>query len=379
MITLSEEHRMLRAMVREFAEKEIKKESQENDKAHRFPVGLVKRMGELGLMGVAIPEEYGGSGLDNLAYAIAVEEVSRGCAGTSVIMSVNNSLVGDPLLRFGTPEQKQKYLKPLAKGEKIACFMLSEPQSGSDATHQKTTAQKKGHQYILNGTKNFITNGPQADFGIVFAMTDPSQGAKGVSAFIVEKGWKGFRVGSIDEKLGILCSGTSQMHFDNCEVPEENLLGKVGEGIKIAFSTLDGGRIGIGAQALGIAQAAMEAAITYAKERKQFGRAIGDFQAIQWILADMATSLDATRLLVYQAANLKDQGKPYAIAGAKAKLFASEVAMEVTTNAIQVYGGYGYMKDYPLEKYFRDAKITQIYEGTSEVQRIVIARSLLKD
>ncbi len=376
---LSEEHKMLRAMAREFAEKEIKREASENDQKHRFPQELINRLGELGLMGVAIPETYGGSGLDTLAYVVALEEIAKACAGTAVIMSVNNSLVGDPLYRYGTELQKKKYLKPLAEGKKIGCFMLSEPQAGSDATNQKTKADKKGDFYILNGTKNFITNGPQAHFGLVFAITDPNAGTKGISAFIVERDFLGYQIGKIDEKMGILCSGTCQIHFDNCKVPKENLLGEVGEGLKIAFSTLDGGRIGIAAQALGIAQAAMEASVAYARERKQFGKSIGDYQAIQWMLADMATHIDAARLLIYEAANLKDQGKSFSIASAKAKLFASQTAMDVTTNAIQIYGGYGYMKDYPLERYFRDAKITQIYEGTSEIQRIVIARSLLKD
>ena len=375
---LSEEHRMIRAMAREFAEKEIKREAAENDKNHRFPQELIKKIGELGLMGVAIPEKYGGSGLDALAYAVAMEEIARGCAGTSVIMSVNNSLVGEPLLKYGTEEQKQKYLKPVASGKKIGCFMLSEPQAGSDATNQQTKAEDKGAYFLLNGTKNFVTNGPQAEFGLVFAVTDRAAGSKGVSTFIVEKDFPGYRIGKSDEKLGILCSGTSQIHFDNCRVPKENLMGSTGLGLKIAFSTLDCGRIGIAAQALGIAQAAMEASIAYAKERKAFGKPIGDYQAIQWMLSDMATKIDASRLLTHKAASLKDQGKPFSVAAAQAKLFASETAVHTTTDAIQIFGGYGYMKDYPVEKYFRDAKITQIYEGTSEIQRIVIARSLLK-
>lgn len=375
---LSEEHRMIRAMAREFAEKEIKKEAADNDKNHRFPKELIKKIGELGLMGVAIPEKYGGSGLDSLAYAVAMEEISRGCAGTSVIMSVNNSLVGEPLLKYGTEEQKQQYLKPVASGKKIGCFMLSEPQAGSDATNQKTRAIDKGDYYLLNGTKNFITNGPQADIGLVFAVTDPDQGTKGVSAFIVEKDFEGYRIGKSDEKLGITCSGTCQIHFDNCRVPHKNLLCEKGMGLKVAFSTLDYGRIGIAAQAVGIAQAAMEASVGYAQERKAFGKVIGEYQAIQWMLANMATKIDASRLLMYEAAHLKDQGKPFSVAAAKAKLFASETAVHTTTDAIQIFGGYGYMKDYPVEKYFRDAKITQIYEGTSEIQRIVIARSLLK-
>ena len=375
---LSEEHRMIRAMAREFAEKEIKREAAENDKNHRFPQELIKKIGELGLMGVAIPEKYGGSGLDALAYAVAMEEIARGCAGTSVIMSVNNSLVGEPLLKYGTEEQKQKYLKPVASGKKIGCFMLSEPQAGSDATNQQTKAEDKGAYFLLNGTKNFVTNGPQAEFGLVFAVTDRAAGSKGVSTFIVEKDFPGYRIGKSDEKLGILCSGTSQIHFDNCRVPKENLMGSTGLGLKIAFSTLDCGRIGIAAQALGIAQAAMEASIAYAKERKAFGKPIGDYQAIQWMLSDMATKIDASRLLTHKAASLKDQGKPFSVAAAQAKLFASETAVHTTTDAIQIFGGYGYMKDYPVEKYFRDAKITQIYEGTSEIQRIGIARSLLK-
>ncbi len=369
---------MIRAMAREFAEKEIKPQAIDNDKNHRFPKELIKKLGELGLMGVAIPENYGGSGLDSLSYAVAMEEISRGCAGTSVIMSVNNSLVGEPLLKYGSEEQKQKYLKPVAQGKKIGCFMLSEPQAGSDATNQQTKAEDKGSYFLLNGTKNFITNGPQAEIGIVFAVTDKEKGSQGVSAFIVEKSFPGYRIGKSDEKMGITCSGTCQIHFDNCRVPKENLLGEKGLGLKIAFSTLDCGRIGIAAQAIGIAQAAMEASINYAQERKAFGKAIGDYQAVQWMLSDMATHIDASRLLMYEAASLKDQGKPFSVAAAKAKLFSSQTAVDTTTDAIQIFGGYGYMKDYPVEKYFRDAKITQIYEGTSEIQRIVIARSLLK-
>ncbi|HLD74679.1 MAG TPA: acyl-CoA dehydrogenase [Bdellovibrionota bacterium] len=375
---LSEEHRMIRTMAREFAEKEIKPQAAENDKNHRFPERLIQKIGDLGLMGVAIPEKYGGSGLDTLAYAVAVEEISRGCAGTAVVMSVNNSLFGEPLLKYGSEEQKQKYLKPVASGKKIACFMLSEPQAGSDATNQQTKAVDKGEYYLLNGTKNFITNGPQADFGIVFAVTDKEAGSKGVSAFIVEKDFEGYRIGKSDEKMGITCSGTCQIHFDNCRVPKENLLGERGGGLKVAFPTLDCGRIGIAAQAVGIAQAAMEASIGYAKERKAFGKAIGEYQAIQWMLANMATKTEASRLLMYKAAYFKDQGQSFSLPAAQAKLFASETAVQVATDAIQIFGGYGYMKDYPVEKYFRDAKITQIYEGTSEIQRIVIARSLLK-
>ncbi|MBI2027030.1 MAG: acyl-CoA dehydrogenase [Deltaproteobacteria bacterium] len=379
---LSQEHILIQNMARDFALKEIRPVAAKFDETHEFPKEIIQKLGKLGLMGVAIPEKYAGSGLDCLSYAIAMEEISRGCAGVSVVMSVNNSLVGDPLLKFGTEEQKEKYLKPLASGQRIGCFMLSEPQSGSDAINQKTSAVKENDYYILNGTKNFITNGPQAHFGIVFASSLASSGRGGgsnsISAFIVEKNFSGYKIGKSDRKLGIAASGTCQIHFDQCKVPKENLLGDEGKGLKIAFSTLDGGRIGIAAQAVGIAVAAMEASVSYAKERKQFGRTIGEFQAVQWMLADMSTKIDAARLLVYRAAQLKDQGKPYSIESAKAKLFASQTVMEVTTDAVQIFGGYGYMKDYPVEKYYRDAKITQIYEGTSEVQRMVIARGMLR-
>ncbi|MBI3018498.1 MAG: acyl-CoA dehydrogenase, partial [Deltaproteobacteria bacterium] len=343
-----------------------------------FPKAALQKLAQLGLMGVFVPEAYGGSGLDHFSYVLALEEIAVACAGTAVIMSVNNSLVCEPLKLFGNEAQKKTFLTPLAQGEKLGCFCLSEPNAGSDAGSQQTVAIKKRDRYILSGTKNFITNGPQADFAIVFAVTDKTQKKKGVSAFIVDKHQKGIEVGKVEKKMGIKASGCSQLIFNETEVPAQNLLGEEGQGFRIALRTLDGGRIGIGAQAVGIARAAFEAASTYAKERRQFGKPIAEFQAIQWILADMATQIEAARLLVHQAAYLDDQGCPFIKEAAMAKLFASETAMKVTTDAIQVYGGYGYSKEYPVERFFRDAKITEIYEGTSEIQRLVIASQVLK-
>lgn len=369
---------MLQKMAREVAEREIVPYATEADLESKFPEQGVKRLAELGLMGVFVPEAYGGSGLDHLSYVVALEEIAVACASTAVIMSVNNSLVCAPLLIFGNQDQKKKYLAPLAKGEKLGCFCLSEPNAGSDAGSQQTSVVKRGNKYILSGTKNFITNGPQAHTAVVFAQGDKSKGKKGISAFIVERDWKGVEIGKVEKKMGIKASGCSQVIFNDVEVPEENLLGKEGDGFKIALRTLDGGRIGIGAQAVGIARGALEAATRYAKERKQFDEPIANFQAIQWMIADMATMLDAARLLVHRAANLEDQDKPFSKEAAMAKLYASETAMKITTDAVQIFGGYGYMKDYPVERFFRDAKITEIYEGTSEIQRLVIASHVLK-
>ncbi len=374
---LTEEQKMIREMTRGFAEKEVMPKAAEIDKNHRFPEELVRQMAELGLMGMMIPEEYGGAGLDCVSYVVAMEEISRGCASTGVIMSVNNSLVLDPLWKNATEEQKQRWVVPLAKGEKLGCFCLSEPGTGSDAAAQRTVAEKKGEKWLLNGTKNFITNGPQADVSIVFAMTDKSKGVKGISAFVIDKETPGYTVGKIEEKLGILGSGTSQMVCEDVELSGENLLGREGEGFKIAMRTLDGGRIGIASQALGIARAALEEAIKYSQEREAFGQQICKFQGLQWMMADMATRLDAARLLTYRAAFLKDRGKRHSVESAMAKLYASEAAMWIANKALQIHGGYGYVKEYNAERHFRDAKITEIYEGTSEIQRLVIAAGVI--
>ncbi len=378
-IDLTEEQRMIQSVAREFAESEIKPIAAELDKAARFPVELIQSMGELGFMGIVVPEEYGGSGMDTLSYVLALEEVCKACASTGTIMSVNNSLVCEPILSFGTPAQKEEYLNPLARGEKLGCFALSEPAAGSDAGAIKTLAKRDGDRYVINGTKNWITNGPEADIIILFATVDPSKKHRGLVAFIVEKDTPGLVVGKVEEKLGIKASSTCQLHFEDCYVPVANRLGDEGEGFKIAMKTLDGGRIGIGVQAVGIAQAALEESVKYSKEREAFGRPISELQGIQFMLADMATRIEASRLLVWQAARLKDQGVKFTKEASMAKLFASETAMWVATKAIQVHGGYGYTTEYPVERYFRDAKITEIYEGTSEIQRLVIARNLLEE
>jgi butyryl-CoA dehydrogenase len=375
---LTDEQKMIREMAREFSLKEIKPLAAFNDETHEFPKELVKKMGKLGFMGVAIPEKYGGANLDYVSYVLILEEIARYCASSAVIVSVNNSLVCDPLINYATEEQKQKYLKPLASGEKLGCFALTEPQAGSDASNQKTTAKKEGNYYLLNGTKNFITNGKEADIAIVFASTDKEKAYRGISAFIVEKNFNGFSVGKIEKKLGINASSTTELVFENVKVPKENLLGSENVGFKIAMTTLDSGRIGIAAQAVGIANGAFLDSVAYAKERIQFGKSIAQQQAIQWMLADMSTNIDAAMLLTLNAAKLKDLGLSYIQESSKAKLFASETAMAVATKAIQIHGGYGYTKDYPVERYFRDAKITEIYEGTSEIQRLIIASSLLK-
>ncbi|MFC2171099.1 acyl-CoA dehydrogenase [Acidobacteriota bacterium] len=377
-IKLTEEQKILRSTIREFAGNEILPRATELDRSGKFPYDLVRKCADLNLMGVAIPEQWGGGGMDYVSYCIAVEEVSRCCGSTGVILSVNNSLVCDPLLEFGNDDQKERFLKPLAKGDKIGCFALTEPEAGSDAGNQKSTAVVDGNEYVLNGQKIFITNGEAADTVIVFMMTDKSKGVKGITAFIVEKGTPGFSLGQKDDKLGINASGTAELLFEDCRIPVEQRLGNESEGFKIAMKTLDGGRIGIAAQAVGIAQAALNEAIKYGRERKQFGKPIGSFQAISFMIADMATEIDAARLLTYRAAYTKDSGKRYSMEAAMAKLFASETAMKATTKGIQIHGGYGYMKDFPMERFFRDAKITEIYEGTSEIQRIVIASSILR-
>jgi butyryl-CoA dehydrogenase len=329
-------------------------------------------------MGMMVPEELGGAGMDCVSYTIAVEEISRVCASTGVIMSVNNSLVCQPILEWGTPEQKMKFLPDLAKGKKLGAFSLTEPEAGSDAGNIQTTAVLSGDNYVINGTKIFVTNGGKADVVLLFASIDKALKAKGLTAFLIEKGMPGFKIGKKENKMGIRASDTSELIFEDCKVPKANMLGQPGQGFKIAMRTLDGGRIGIAAQAVGIGQACLEAAVKYAKERKQFGKPICEFQAIQWMLADMAVEVDAARFLTLRAAYTKDKGVSYSKEAAMAKLFASETAVKSAINAVQVHGGYGYMKEYDVERYFRDAKITEIYEGTSEVQRLVIAASLLK-
>ncbi|MBI5343497.1 MAG: acyl-CoA dehydrogenase [Deltaproteobacteria bacterium] len=375
---LTEEQRMIQEMARNFAQKEVLPIAAELDEAGRYPAELVRQMGELGLMGVAVPEEYGGAGMDNICYAIAMEEIARACASTAVIMSVNNSLVCDPLLKFGTEEQKKKYLVPLASGKKLGCFGLTEPGAGSDAGSQKTTAVKNGGHYLVNGTKNFITNAPEADTCILFAMTDKEKKHKGITTFILDMKLEGVSVGKLEHKMGIKASPTASIIMEDVKIPAENRLGNEGDGFKIAMHTLDGGRIGIASQAIGIARASLEDALAYAKERKQFGQPISEFQAIQWMLADMATEIDAARLLNYRAAWLKDRKARHSKESSMAKLYASETAMRAGVKGIQIHGGYGYIKEYPAERHFRDAKITEIYEGTSEIQRLVIASAILK-
>lgn len=377
--TLTEEQKMVRDMARSFAQEKVLPLAAELDRSHRFPKELVEEMAQLGLMGMMVPPEYGGGGMGTLSYVLALEELARACASTAVIMSVNNSLTAAPIEHFGTEEQKKRFLPPLAKGEHLGCYCLSEPSAGSDAANQKTTAVLKGDKWILNGTKNFITNGREADTAIVFAVTDKEKRHKGITAFIVDTDHPGWKVVKLEEKLGITASSTAQIVLEDCEVPKENVLGGVGEGFTVAMHTLDGGRIGIATQALGIARAAFEESVKYAKQREAFGRPISQFQAIQFMIADMATRIDAARLLIWRAADLKDRNLPHSQEASMAKLYASETAMWVTTKAVQIHGGYGYTKDYPVERHFRDAKITEIYEGTSEIQRLVISKWALAD
>ena len=377
-LELNEQQKMIRNMVRELAEKEIAPKAAERDEKSEFPFEPLKKMSELGILGAIIPEDYGGAGLDNVSYATIVEEVSRACASTGVVTSVHNSLTAWPIMKYGTEEQKKKYLPILAKGEKIGAFGGTEPNAGSDLGAMQTTAELKGDKYILNGTKTFITSGPKAGLIIAFAVTDKEAGARGISAFIVESDFKGYEVGGIFDKLGINASLQSELIFENMEVPKENLLGKEGEGFKIALSTLDGGRIGIAAQAVGIAQAALDMSIEYSKQREQFGRPIAKFQAIQWMIAEMATKVEAARLLVMNASYKKDKGERISKEAAMAKLYAAETASWCADQAIQIHGGYGYTKEYPVERLYRDARITSIYEGTSEVMKMVISGTLLK-
>ncbi|PFN42983.1 acyl-CoA dehydrogenase [Bacillus cereus] len=375
---LSEEHEMIRKMVRDFAKNEVAPTAAERDEEERFDRAIFDQMAELGLTGIPWPEEYGGIGSDYLAYVIAIEELSRVCASTGVTLSAHTSLAGWPIFKFGTEEQKQTFLRPLAEGKKIGAYGLTEPGSGSDAGGMKTIAKRDGDHYVLNGSKIFITNGGIADIYVVFALTDPESKQRGTSAFIVESDTPGFSVGKKESKLGIRSSPTTEIMFEDCRIPVENLLGEEGQGFKIAMQTLDGGRNGIAAQAVGIAQGALDASVEYARERHQFGKPIAAQQGIGFKLADMATDVEAARLLTYQAAWLESEGLPYGKESAMSKVFAGDAAMKVTTEAVQVFGGYGYTKDYPVERYMRDAKITQIYEGTQEIQRLVISRMLTK-
>ncbi|MDP4178974.1 MAG: acyl-CoA dehydrogenase [Bacillota bacterium] len=376
--TLTKEQEFVKQMVREFAENEVKPIAAEVDATEKFPMDNVKKMAKYNMMGIPFAAQYGGAGGDNLSYIIAVEELSKVCGTTGVILSAHTSLCAGLINQFGNEAQKQKYLVPLAKGEKIGAFGLTEPNAGTDAAGQQTTAVLEGDHYILNGSKIFITNGGVADVFTIFAMTDKSKGTKGISCFIIEKGFEGFSIGKVEDKLGIRGSSTTELIFQNVKIPKENLVGQEGKGFGIAMKTLDGGRIGIAAQALGIAEGALDEAIKYMKERKQFGRPLSAFQGLQWMVAEMGVKVEAAKLLVYKAAFNKDKGLPYTVEAATAKLFAAEAAMEVTTKAVQIFGGYGYTKDYPVERMMRDAKITEIYEGTSEVQRMVISGSLLK-
>ena len=377
-LELSEEQKLLQQTVREFANTEVKPLARELDETGRFPRETLRKAAELGLTGIPFPEQYGGAGFDHISYAIAIEEISRACASTGVILSVQNSLYCDPIYRFGSEEQKQRLLAPFARGEKIGCYALTEPQAGSNAAALATHAVRKGNRYIVNGTKAWITNGGAADAAIVYVNTDPPKGEKGITALVVERGTPGFKVGKEEKKLGINATACVELSFTDCEVPVENRIGTEGEGYKVALSTLDGGRIGIAAQAVGIAQGAFEEALKYSQQRMAFGHPISNFQAIQFMLADMATEIDAARLLARKAAWKQDIGARFSMEASIAKLFASEMATRVTHKAIQIHGGYGYSREYPVERMYRDARITEIYEGTSEIQRLVIAAWVLK-
>lgn len=378
-IVLTEEQELLRETVRRFAREVVQPRAKEIDESGEFPVDFFRQAGELGLAGVAVPEEHGGAGMDAVSYCLVVEEVSRVCATSGVILSVNNSLVCDPLLKFGNDEQKREFLTPLAAGDKIGCFALTEPGAGSDAASLRTTARRDGDDYVLNGSKVFITNGTHADIAIVFATVDPEKKHRGITAFAVPCDTPGLTRGAHEYKLGVNASGTTELAFEDVRVPATSRLGEEGEGFKIAMATLDGGRVGISAQAVGVAQGAFDAALAYAREREQFGRPIADFQAIQFYLADMQTEIDAARLLTWKAAWAKENQKRYTLEAAQAKLFSSEMAQRVTNKALQIHGGYGYTREYDVERFFRDARITEIYEGTSEIQKMVIADWVLQD
>jgi butyryl-CoA dehydrogenase len=372
-VELSEDQKLLQETVRRFAEEVVRPRAKEIDESGEFPRGFYDRAGELGLAGVSVPEEYGGAGMDVVSYCLVIEEISRVCATSGVILSVNNSLVCDPILQFGSEEQKREVLAPLASGRKLGCFALTEPGAGSDAAALRTTARRDGDDYVLDGNKVFITNGTHADVALVFATVDPAKKHKGITAFLVDADTPGYSHGSHEVKLGVNASGTTELAFEGLRVPASRRLGEEGEGFRIAMATLDGGRIGIAAQAVGIAQGAFEEALAYAQEREQFGRPLADLQAIQFYLADMATELDAGRLLTWKAAWTKMAAKRYTLEAAQAKLYTSEMAQRVTTKALQIHGGYGYTKEYNVERFFRDARITEIYEGTSEIQKMVVA------
>jgi butyryl-CoA dehydrogenase len=378
-LALTEEQELAQRTARDFAREKVLPLAHEIDEKGKIPPELIREMASLGFLGIYVPEKYGGAGLDALSYALVTEEINRACASTGVVMSSHVSLVVDPLLHYGSDAQKDRFLRPLASGEKLGCFALSEPASGSDAAAMRTSARRDGDAWVLNGTKNFITNGASADLALVFAQTDPTARKRGIAAFVVEKGTPGFSVGKLEHKLGIRGSDTAQLLFQDCRVPAANLLGEAGGGFKIALSTLDGGRISIAAQAVGIARACLEDSLAYAKEREAFGKKIVEFQAIQWKLADMATEIDAARLLVWRAATLKDRGEDHILAAAQAKLFASDVAVRAARECVQIFGGYGYLTDFPAERHYRDAKITEIYEGTSEIMNLVIAEEILKE
>ncbi|HDG96622.1 MAG TPA: acyl-CoA dehydrogenase [Desulfobacterales bacterium] len=376
---LTEEQKMVRDMARRFAEAEIKPKAAELDRTHQHPAEIIKQLAELKMLGIAVPEEYGGGGMDNVSYVLALIEISKACASTGVIMSVNNSLYCFPVMAYGTEEQKKKYLYPCASGEKLGCYGLTEAGAGSDPAAMRTMAVRDGDEWVINGEKKFITNGNVASYCVLAAVTEKGKGYKGISSFVVDlENTPGFRLGKLEEKLGILASGTAELVFEDARLPGDALLGKEGEGFKQMLTTLDGGRIGIAAQAVGIGRSVLEEALEYAKTREQFGKPISSFQAIQWKLADMATELDAAELLTLRAAWLEDHHKPYEKAAAMAKMYASDVTMRASVEGIQILGGYGYCKEYPMERHMRDAKICQIYEGTNEIMRLVIARNLIR-
>jgi butyryl-CoA dehydrogenase len=377
-LALTEEQELAQRTARDFARERVLPRAHEIDEKGKVPPELIKEMASLGFLGIYVPDSFGGAGLDALSYALVCEEINRACASTGVVMSSHVSLMVDPLLHYGSDAQKDRFLRPLASGEKLGCFALSEPASGSDAAAMRTSARRDGDAWVLNGTKNFITNGASADLALVFAQTDPNARKRGIAAFVVEKGTPGFSVGKLEHKLGIRGSDTAQLLFQDCRVPAANLLGEASGGFKIALATLDGGRISIAAQAVGIARACLEDSLAYAQEREAFGKKIVEFQAIQWKLADMATEIDAARLLVWRAATLKDRGEDHILAAAQAKLFASDVAVRAARECVQIFGGYGYLTDFPAERHYRDAKITEIYEGTSEIMNLVIAEEILK-
>jgi butyryl-CoA dehydrogenase len=375
---LTDEQQMIQAMAREFAEEHVKPIAIEIDREARFPHETVKRMGELGLLGIMVPEQWGGSGADTVSYVVALEEIARVCASHAVVMSVNNSLYCEPVYKHGTDEQRARFLKPVASGQALGCFALTEPEAGSDARNQHTQAVRDGDHYVITGRKQFISTGREAQFALVFAQTDKTKAHRGISAFVVEKGTRGFTVSKTEDKLGIRASDTAELVFDGCRVPASHRIGEQGRGFHIALAALDGGRIGIAAQAVGIAAGAYARSLAYARERKAFGVPIGDHQMVQWMLADMATAVDGARLLTLRAATLKDAGVAHSKEASMAKLFAAETAMKVATDAVQIHGGYGYIREAEVERFFRDAKITQIYEGTSQIQKLVIAREVLK-